>query len=120
MDFRIGFVQYFWGIHCLGDIRNFTRICQDLIYSYVDLRIGFVQYCFRIRKGLDCLGFKCCLAGAVLMHSPLTTATRVRYPASACAMVMWSPSQTGRFPPGPLVSSHEDHPNANIGVNEHD
>jgi len=29
-----------------------------------------------------------------------------RYPASACEMVMWSPSQTGGFPPGTLVSSH--------------
>ena len=40
------------------------------------------------------------------MHSPLTTVTRVRYPASACEMVMWSPSQTGGFPPGTQVSSH--------------
>ena len=39
------------------------------------------------------------LAGAVLTHSPLTAATQVRYPASACEMVMWSPSQTGGFPP---------------------
>jgi len=35
-------------------------------------------------------------------------------------MVMWSPSQTGGFPPGTPVSSHKDHPNANIGANEHD
>ena len=47
-----------------------------------------------------------CLAGAVITHSPLTAATRVRYPASACEMVMWSPSQRGGFPPGTPVSSH--------------
>ena len=41
-----------------------------------------------------------CLAGGVLTHSPLTAVTQVRYPASACEMVMWSPSQTGGFPPG--------------------
>ena len=29
-----------------------------------------------------------CLAGAVLTHSPLTAATWVRYPASACEMLM--------------------------------
>ena len=46
------------------------------------------------------------LAGAVLTYSPLTAATRVRYPASACGMVMWSPSQTGGFPLGTPVSSH--------------
>ena len=47
-----------------------------------------------------------CLAAAVLIHSPLTAATRVRYPASACEMVMWLPSQTGGLPPGTPVSSH--------------
>ena len=47
-----------------------------------------------------------CLAGAVLTHSPLTAATRVRYLVSGCEMVMWSPSQTGGFPPGTPVSSH--------------
>ena len=36
----------------------------------------------------------------------LTTATRVRQLASACEMVMCSPSQTGWFPPGTPVSSH--------------
>ena len=41
-----------------------------------------------------------------LTHSPLFAATRVRNLASACEMVMWSPSQTGRFPPGTPVSSH--------------
>ena len=33
-------------------------------------------------------------------------ATRVRYPASACEMAMWSPSQTAGFPPDTPVSSH--------------
>ena len=47
-----------------------------------------------------------CILDALLTHSPLTAATRVRYPASACEMVMWSPSQTGGFPPGTPVSSH--------------
>ena len=47
-----------------------------------------------------------CLTGAVLTHSPLTAATRVRYPASACEMVMWSPSQTGGLPPGTPVSPY--------------
>ena len=46
-----------------------------------------------------------CLAGAVLTHLPLTAAIRVRYPASACEMFMWSPSRTGGFPPGTPVSS---------------
>jgi len=56
----------------------------------------------------------------VVTHSPLTSATRVQYPASACEMVMWSPSQTGGFPPGtPVFLRHEDHRNANIGANEH-
>ena len=30
----------------------------------------------------------------------------VQYPASACEMVMWLPSQTGGFPPGTQVFSH--------------
>jgi len=47
-----------------------------------------------------------CLAGAVLTHSPLTTATQARYPALACEMVMWSPSQTGGFAPRSPVTSH--------------
>ena len=47
-----------------------------------------------------------CLAGAVLTDSPVIAATQVRYPTSACEMVIWSPSQTGGFPPGTLVSSH--------------
>ena len=47
-----------------------------------------------------------CLAGAVLTHWPLTAATQVRQPASACEMVMWSPSQTAGFPQGTPVSSH--------------
>ena len=47
-----------------------------------------------------------CLAGAVLTHSPLIAATRVRYLASACEMGMWSPRQTGGFHPGTPVSSH--------------
>ena len=47
-----------------------------------------------------------CLADAVLTHSPLTAVTRVRYSASACEMVMWSPSQTGGLPPSTPVSSH--------------
>ena len=50
---------------------------------------------------------KACLAGAVLTHLPLTTVTRVKYLASACEMVMWSPSQTGGFHPGTPVSSHK-------------
>jgi len=33
-----------------------------------------------------------CLTGAVLTYSPLTAATRFRYSASACEMVMWSPA----------------------------
>jgi len=36
----------------------------------------------------------------------LAAAIQVRYPASAFEMVMWSPSQTGGFPPGTPVSSH--------------
>ena len=40
-----------------------------------------------------------CIAGLVVTRSPLTAATRVQYPASACEMVMWSPSQTGGFLP---------------------
>ena len=47
-----------------------------------------------------------CLAGAELTHSPLTAATRVRNPASAREMVLWSPSQTGEFPTGTPVTSH--------------
>jgi len=47
-----------------------------------------------------------CATQLVLTHSPLTAATRVRYSASACEMVMWSPGQTGGLPPGTLVSSH--------------
>ena len=31
---------------------------------------------------------KSCLAGAVLTHLPLTAVTQVRYPASACEMVI--------------------------------
>ena len=31
---------------------------------------------------------------------------KLYYSASACEMVMWSPSQTGGFPPGTPVSSH--------------
>ena len=49
---------------------------------------------------------KGCLASAVLTHSPLPAATRVRYLASACEMVMQSPSQTDGFPPGTPVSYH--------------
>ena len=37
--------------------------------------------------------------------SPLIAATRVQYPESACEMVVWSPSQTGGFPPGTQLSS---------------
>ena len=48
----------------------------------------------------------CCLAGVVVTRSPLTAATRVQYPASACEMVMWSLSQTGGFSPSTPVSSH--------------
>jgi len=44
-----------------------------------------------------------------------------RYSSSVCEMVMWSPSQTGGFPPGTPVSlPHEDQPNVNIGANKHD
>jgi len=46
------------------------------------------------------------LADAVVTHSPFTAVTRVQYTASACEMVMWSPSQTDGFPPGTPVSSH--------------
>jgi len=42
-----------------------------------------------------------CLAGAVLTHSPLTAATRVRYPASACEMVIGH-----QVRPGIPASSH--------------
>jgi len=38
-------------------------------------------------------------------HSHLIAAIVVRYPDSACEMVLWSPSQTGGFPGSP-VSSH--------------
>ena len=48
----------------------------------------------------------CCLAGAVLTHSPLTAATQFWYPTSAYEMVIWSPSRTGGFPPGTTVPSH--------------
>ena len=46
------------------------------------------------------------MAGAVVTHSLLTAVIQVQYPASACEMVMWSPSQTGGFPPGTPVSSY--------------
>ena len=46
------------------------------------------------------------LAGVVVTRSPFTAATRVQHPASACEMVMWSPSQTCGFPPSTPVSSH--------------
>ena len=57
-----------------------------------------------------------CLADAVLTHSPLTAATRVRYPA--CEMVMWSDRWVTSVHSGFLP--HQDHTNANIGANEHD
>ena len=47
-----------------------------------------------------------CIWGVYRNHSPLTAVTWVRYPASACEMVMWSPSQTVGFSPGTPVSSH--------------
>ena len=53
----------------------------------------------------------------VLTHSPLTAATQVRYPASACEMVkldMWVSSRYSGFLP------HKDHPKANIGADKHD
>ena len=40
------------------------------------------------------------------MCFPLTTATRVQYPASACEMVKRSPVQKDIFPVGAQVSSH--------------
>ena len=52
------------------------------------------------------IGYYYCLVGAVFTHSPLIAATPVRYPASACEIVRWSPSQTGGFPPGTPGSSH--------------
>ena len=58
-----------------------------------------------------------CLAGAELTHSPLTAATRVRYPASAREMVTKSDRWVSYGYSGYLP--HEDHPNANIGVNEY-
>ena len=69
---------------------------------------GKILHMQALSKEIDhiCINMSDCLAGAVLTHSPLTAATRVRYPASACEMVMWSPSQTGGFPPGTPVSSH--------------
>ena len=42
----------------------------------------------------------------MVTHSPITAASRVKYPPSACDMVMWSPSQTGGFPSGTPVSSN--------------
>ena len=53
----------------------------------------------------------------VVTRSYLTAVNQVQYPASACEMAMWSPSQTGGFPPGTPVYSHR---NAIIGANEHD
>ena len=36
----------------------------------------------------------------------LTFVIALTHLSSACEMVMWSPSQTGGFPPGTPVSSH--------------
>jgi len=35
-------------------------------------------------------------------------------------MVMWSPSQTGEFPPGTQISTHRKTNQTSIGANEHD
>ena len=51
------------------------------MFTYRDMlfNCSFLLYIFFTLLG--------CLAGAVLTHSPLTAATQVRYPASACEMV---------------------------------
>ena len=78
------------------EIKARIRLTQvNFLVSHIDT----VQLC---KRQYRCL----VLVGIVLTHTPLTAATRVRYPTSACEMVMWSPSQTGGFSPGTPVSSH--------------
>ena len=59
---------------------------------------------FKDRPGIWPLCSAGVSAGTVVTYSPLSTATRVRYPASTCETVLWSPCLTGWFPLATLVS----------------
>ena len=89
-------------IFCFVDLPS-NRLSLSLTVSYLALHVFNLLY-----DSFSVSFISCYLkdTGTVLTHSPLTAATRGRYPASACEMVMWSPSQTGVFPPGTPVSSH--------------
>ena len=92
----------YWAVH------QSVALCVHILSLHVSWKVfhGYQMILQKYPKEINWHSMFSCLAGAVLMHSPLTAATRVRYSASACEMVMWSPSQTGGFPLGTRVSSH--------------
>ena len=101
-------------IFCFVDLPS-NRLSLSLTVSYLALHVFNLLY-----DSFSVSFISCYLkdTGTVLTHSPLTAATRVRYQASACEVVTksdrWVSSGHSGFLP------QEDHPNANIGANEHD